>query len=74
MLVFHAYVKEIHGSRSKIPSKKILSGSVAQRDLIPALRVKVVYYMCKCGMVCVQSAQGDIHQVSNQHVWMMSIV
>jgi hypothetical protein len=22
LLVFHAYIKEIHGSRSKIPSKK----------------------------------------------------
>jgi hypothetical protein len=31
-------VNEIHGSRSKIPSKKISSGSVAWRDLIPALK------------------------------------
>jgi hypothetical protein len=28
----------MHGSRSKIPSKKISSGSVARRDLIPALK------------------------------------
>jgi hypothetical protein len=27
----------MHGSRSKIPSKKISSGNVAQRDLILAL-------------------------------------
>jgi hypothetical protein len=28
----------MHGSRRKIPSKKISSGSVAQRDLIPVLK------------------------------------
>jgi hypothetical protein len=28
----------MHGSRRKIPSKKISSGSIAQRDLIPALK------------------------------------
>jgi hypothetical protein len=28
----------MHGSRRKIPSKKISSGSVVQRDLIPALK------------------------------------
>jgi hypothetical protein len=28
----------MHSSRSKIPSKKISSGSVAQRDLIPVLK------------------------------------
>jgi hypothetical protein len=28
----------MQGSRSKIPNKKISSGSVAQRDLIPALK------------------------------------
>jgi hypothetical protein len=38
LLVFHAYVNEMHGLRSKIPSKRISSGSVAQRDLIPALK------------------------------------
>jgi hypothetical protein len=38
LLVFHVYVKEIHGSISKIPSKKISSGSVERRDLIPALK------------------------------------
>jgi hypothetical protein len=37
-LVFHAYINEMHSSRSKIPSKKISSDSVAQRDLIPALK------------------------------------
>jgi hypothetical protein len=36
--VFHAYINEMHGSRSKIPSKKISTGSVARRDLIPALK------------------------------------
>jgi hypothetical protein len=36
LLAFHAYIKEMHGSRSKIPVK-ISSGSVAKRDLIPAL-------------------------------------
>jgi hypothetical protein len=29
----------MHGSRNKIPSKKISSGSVAWRDLILALKV-----------------------------------
>jgi hypothetical protein len=38
LLVFHAYVNEIHGSRSRITSKKISSGSVARRDLIPVLK------------------------------------
>jgi hypothetical protein len=38
LLVFHAYINEFHGSRSKIPSKNISSGSVALRDLIPALK------------------------------------
>jgi hypothetical protein len=38
LLVFHAYINEMHGSRSKITSKKISSGSVARRDLIPALK------------------------------------
>jgi hypothetical protein len=38
LLVFHVYINEMHGSRSKIPSKKISSGSVARRDLIPALK------------------------------------
>jgi hypothetical protein len=37
-MVFHAYINEMHGSRSKIPSKIISSGSDARRDLIPALR------------------------------------
>jgi hypothetical protein len=36
-LVFHAYVNEMHGSRSKIP-RKISPGSVARRDLIQALK------------------------------------
>jgi len=36
--------------------------------------IKVVYYVCKHEMVCVQAAQGDIRQVLNRHVWMMSIV
>jgi hypothetical protein len=40
--VFHAYVNEMHGSRSKFPSKKISSDSVARRDLIPSLNVNVV--------------------------------
>jgi hypothetical protein len=31
-------VNEMHGSRRKIPSKKISLGSVARRDLIPALK------------------------------------
>jgi hypothetical protein len=38
LLVFNAYVNEMHGSRSKIPSKKISSGRVARRYLIPALK------------------------------------
>jgi hypothetical protein len=38
LLVFHAYVNEMQGSRNKFPSKKISSGSVAWRDLIPALK------------------------------------
>jgi hypothetical protein len=33
-----SFVNEMHGSRSKIPSKKSLSGSVARRDLISALK------------------------------------
>jgi hypothetical protein len=37
LLVFHAYIKEMHGSRSKIPGKCPV-GSVARRDLIPALK------------------------------------
>jgi hypothetical protein len=37
LLVFHWYVNEMQGSKSKIPSK-ISSGSVAWRDLIPALK------------------------------------
>jgi hypothetical protein len=36
-LVFYAYIKEMHGSRSKIP-RKISSGSVAWMDLILALK------------------------------------
>jgi hypothetical protein len=38
---FHAYINEVHGSRSKIftPSKKkISSGSDARRDLITAFK------------------------------------
>jgi hypothetical protein len=31
-------INKMHGSRSKIPSKKISSVSIAQRDLIPALK------------------------------------
>jgi hypothetical protein len=37
LLVFHAYINEMHGSGSKISSKKISSGSAEWRDLIPAL-------------------------------------
>jgi hypothetical protein len=37
-LVFHAYINEMHGSRSKIPSKKISSGSIVRRDLILVLK------------------------------------
>jgi hypothetical protein len=36
--MFRAYINEMNGSRSKVPSK-ISSGSVARRDLIPALIV-----------------------------------
>jgi hypothetical protein len=32
----------MHGSRRKIPSKKISSGSDAGKDLIPALRVNIL--------------------------------
>jgi hypothetical protein len=35
-MVFHAYINEMHSSRSKIP--KISSGNVVRRDLILALR------------------------------------
>jgi hypothetical protein len=38
LLVIHAYINEMHGTVSKIPSKKISSGSVARRDLIMALK------------------------------------
>jgi hypothetical protein len=38
LLVFNAYINEMHGSRNKIPSKKISSCSVVRRDLILALR------------------------------------
>jgi hypothetical protein len=38
LLVFHAYINEMYGSRYKILSKKISSGSVVRRDLIPALK------------------------------------
>jgi hypothetical protein len=37
LLVFDAYIKEMHSSKTKSPVK-ISSGSVAQRDLIPALK------------------------------------
>jgi hypothetical protein len=36
LLAFHAYVNEMHGSRSKIPSTK--SRQAALRDIIPALK------------------------------------
>jgi hypothetical protein len=42
---FHAYINEIHGSRSKIPSKKISSGTVSRTNLIPALNGEV-YTAC----------------------------
>jgi hypothetical protein len=38
LLVLHAYINEMHDSRSKIPSKNFSSGSVARRDLIPGLK------------------------------------
>jgi hypothetical protein len=38
LLVFNAYINEMRGSRSKIPSKKISLRSVARKDLIPALK------------------------------------
>jgi hypothetical protein len=38
LLVFHTFINEMHGSRSKIPSKKISSSSVVWRDLTPALK------------------------------------
>jgi hypothetical protein len=38
LLVFHAYINEMHGSRSKIAGKKFSSDSVARRDLISALK------------------------------------
>jgi hypothetical protein len=38
VVVFHAYINEMHGSKSKTPSKKVSSGSVARRDLIPTLK------------------------------------
>jgi hypothetical protein len=37
LLGFHAYIKEMHGSKSKTPVK-FSSDSVARRDLIPALK------------------------------------
>jgi hypothetical protein len=37
LLAFHAYINEMRGSRSKIPSKKSRI-SVARKDLIPALK------------------------------------
>jgi hypothetical protein len=37
VLVFHAHIKEMQVQKAKYPVK-ILSDSVAQRDLIPALK------------------------------------
>jgi hypothetical protein len=37
MLVFHAYINEMHSQEAKSPVKKISSGSVAWWDLIPSL-------------------------------------
>jgi hypothetical protein len=53
LLVFHAYVNEMHGSRSKIPSKKIWSDSAARRDLIPVL--KSYYGVFAWSLFCVTS-------------------
>jgi hypothetical protein len=38
LLGFYATINGMHGSRSKIPNKKISSGSVARKDLIPGLK------------------------------------
>jgi hypothetical protein len=39
-LVFHAYIKKCTVKEAKFPVKNISAGSVARRDLIPALKVK----------------------------------
>jgi hypothetical protein len=48
----------MHGSRSKIPSKKISSGSVARKDLITALK----------GYLC------DIRKINSENEKLGSIV
>jgi hypothetical protein len=51
LLVFHAYINQFHGSRSKVPVKNF-SGSVVRRDLIPVLKC----YSCRgrCGYLLYQ--------------------
>jgi hypothetical protein len=48
LLGFHAYINEMHGSRSKIPVKKISSSSVAQRDLILVLKGYSILVVGQC--------------------------
>jgi hypothetical protein len=51
LLVFHAYINEMHVSRSKIPSKKS-SHSVARTDLIPV-------FNSVCAIICVAKPEGN---------------
>jgi hypothetical protein len=53
MLVFHAYINEMHGSRSKIPSKKsrLYIYDVEFLALVGALSLYIYVYVCVC--VCV---------------------
>jgi hypothetical protein len=60
LLVFHVYINEMHGSRNKIPGKKISSGNIAWWDLIPAL--EGYHPPARCGHFC------DHNQGAMQHV------
>jgi hypothetical protein len=50
MLVFHAYINEMHGSRSKIPSKKSREAAFAEgfNSGVKGLMVIVRFQWCKC--------------------------
>jgi hypothetical protein len=72
LLVFHAYINETHGSRSKIPSKKSrpFIYDVKFLDLLGATYIYIYIYMCVC--VCVRARARYVSEMVESVVFLNS--